>query len=99
MAKRMYLVQLTRKKVLVEATSQEAAIREATKPLVKSCTIPTPLEVARLMQDDTVEVISETVESARPKPIARGDAQREDGVGPLSSNQPPEEGRSGDSAE
>lgn len=78
MAKRMYLVELKRKKVLVEATSQEAAIRAATAPMVKSCTIPTPLEVARLMRDN-VETIAP---SLAPLPPAEGENVGE-GVGRL----------------
>lgn len=78
MAKRMYLVQLTRKKVLVEASSQETAVREATKSMVKSVTIPTPLETAKLMRDDTVEVIAPSLGPATP---AEQSDQGGDGVG------------------
>jgi hypothetical protein len=63
MATRMYLVDLKRKKVLVEARSQEAAIMAATAPSVRSVTIPTPLETARMVREG-VEVISSTIAAA-----------------------------------
>lgn len=57
MATRLYLVELRKKKVLVEAASQEAAIKRATAPTVKRVTIPTPLEALRY-QREGVEVLS-----------------------------------------
>lgn len=80
MPKRMYLVDLKRKKVLVEAASQEAAIKAATAPMVKSCTIPTPLETARLMNDG-VEIISDTIQ--RPTPEPEQASSEGEGVGRL----------------
>jgi hypothetical protein len=78
MSTRMYLVTLTKKKVLVEASSQEMAIRTATKSMVKSVTIPTPLEVARMLRDE-VEVISPTL--AAQKPAVEPEKQSEGGEG------------------
>lgn len=80
MATRMYLVQLSRKKVLVEATSQEAAIRTATGPMVKSVTIPTPLEVARMMRDASIEVIAPSLQPAEPP---KTEGQSTEGVGDM----------------
>jgi hypothetical protein len=65
MPARMYLVELRKKKLLIEAISVEAAIKTATAPMVKSCTIPTPLEVARLIRDG-VETIAPSVASPQP---------------------------------
>jgi hypothetical protein len=65
MPARMYLVELRKKKLLVEAISVEAAIKIATAPMVKSCTIPTPLEVARLIRDG-VDTIAPSVAPAQP---------------------------------
>lgn len=78
MPTRMYLVELKKKKVLVEATSQEAAIRTATAPLVKSCTIPTPLEVARMMRDNVETIAPSLTPAAKPEPEPQGE-----GVGRL----------------
>lgn len=77
MATRMYLVDLKRKKVLVEATSQEAAVRTATKSMVRSVTIPTPLEVARMMREGTVEVIT----ADGPAPAADDSSEQPQGEG------------------
>lgn len=79
MATRMYLVELKKKNVLVEAISVEAAIKVATAPMVKSCTLPSALEVARLMRDG-VETIAPSLKPAAAKdgpPAERG----EEGVG------------------
>lgn len=79
MPTRMYLVELKKKKVLVEAASQEAAVQKATKPMVKGVSIPTPLEVARLMRDG-VEVISPSVTPPEP-PAEKPQGEQGEGVG------------------
>jgi hypothetical protein len=86
MPTRMYLVELTKKKVLVEAASQEAAIRTATAKMVKSCTIPTPLEVARLMRDGTETIAPSLAPMAAKEPENEGGA----GVGKLGLQEPSE---------
>lgn len=88
MAKRMYLVHLTRKKVLVESTSQEAAIRAATAQMVRSCTIPTALEVAKMMSDEAVEKIIPSLGPTPEKPTANPAEGDADGVGRLGIGEP-----------
>lgn len=74
---RLYKVEtkIGRKKqtFLAEATSQEQAIRLAVDPLVKSCTIPSPIETARLIGEgvqiltkaNAQEVVNAAVESGQ----------------------------------
>lgn len=74
---RLYKVEtkIGRKKqtFLAEATSQEQAIRLAVDPLVKACTIPSPIETARLIGEgvqiltkaNAQEVVNAAVEGAQ----------------------------------
>lgn len=92
--KRLYLVRLklgTRKPIenyLVEARSQEEAIKSVTAPLVESVTIPTPLEAFKLQQEGA-QIISPSLTTKPAEPEPQGDGE---GVGRLglSDAEPPE---------
>jgi hypothetical protein len=60
MSTRLYHVKMKRKSVLVEARSQEQAVLKATKSLITSITIPTPMEAFRLKAEGA-EIISDTL--------------------------------------
>jgi len=67
-AKRIYAVKLKGRNggtSLVEASSQEAAVRKATESLVEKVYIPTPLETLRLQQEGA-KLLTESVGPAEP---------------------------------
>ncbi len=69
---------------LVEATSQEQAIRIALDPLVTACTIPSPIQTAQLISQgvqiltkaNAAEVVGASVADAQPE-LPTGEQQPE----------------------
>lgn len=67
MSTRLYHVKMKRKNVLVEARSKEQAVLLATKSMISSITIPTPMEAFKLKAEGA-EIISSSIPSAEPAP-------------------------------